>query len=268
MNKMSLSQLKEKPHWSQSSINCWLQCSLKYFFRYIAKIESETTSSNLVFGSAIHRALDMMADRKMKGQSAKQNEIRDFYSLEWNNQLACAKKIDLESKEEQDALHDKGLEMIDVYLKEWKDKNIIGHAEAFSIEMHGLSKPVIGEYDLLVEDGTGNVTIVDWKTAARKWDEEKPHKDNQATLYCLAWKQDKGKAPKFRFDVLTKTKVPSVQMLNTERKEDDFNRLTKVFQQVERGINAGVFIPCESFMCSSCEYAKACESWGKCKKAA
>lgn len=265
--KKTLNELRKNDHYSFSNFSTYLQCSLKWWCRYSAKIEPEATSSNLLFGSAIHRTLDMIAARRMLGQSVNDEEIRDFYSREWQNQIYCSKQLDIDQSE-QTALHDKGIEMIECYLREWKDKKVIGHAEAFSIEMPGLSKPVIGEYDLLVEDGKGNVTIVDWKTSARKWDDEKPHKDHQATLYCLAWKEEKGKAPKFRFDVLTKTKVSAVQMLETSRSEDHFNRLIKVFQQVERGIQAGVFLPSESFMCSCCEYAKACGSWGKCQKAA
>lgn len=266
--KITLTQLRQEPHYSYSAISTYLQCSLKYFFRYVEKIESELTSKNLVFGSAIHSCLNMIASKRMANQAVPSEAIKEFYEREFDNQLCCGKNIDFKSPEEASELKSKGLEMIETYVNQWADKKIIGHDQAFALEIPELSKPIIGAYDLVIEE-KGNTTIVDWKTAARKWPEDKADKDGQATLYCHAFKNTTGKTAKFRFDVITKTKIPSVQIMQTSRTDADINRLISVFQSVERGINAGVFYPNDtSFFCSACEYAKACGSWGKCQKAA
>lgn len=265
----TLQELRKEPHYSYSAISTYLQCSLKYFFRYIEKIESELTSKNLVFGSAIHSTLNMLASKRMTNQSIPSEEIKNYYELEFENQRCCGKNIDFESPEEANELKNKGLEMIQAYLAQWADKKIVGHDQAFSLEIPGMSKPVIGAYDLVIEE-KGNTTIVDWKTAAKKWADDKADKDGQATLYCHAFRNTTGKTAKFRFDVITKTKIPQVQILPTSRTDADSNRLLSVFQSVEKGIRAGVFYPNDtSFFCSGCEFASACESWGKkCQKAA
>ena len=264
----TLQELRKEPHYSYSAISTYLQCSLKYFFRYIEKIESELTSKNLVFGSAIHSTLNMIASKRMTNQPIPNEEIKDYYELEFENQRCCGKNIDFESPQEANELKSKGLEMIQAYLAQWTDKKIVGHDQAFSLEIPGMSKPVIGAYDLVIEE-KGNTTIVDWKTAARKWADDKADKDGQATLYCHSYKEMTGKTARFRFDVITKTKIPQVQILPTSRNAAAINRLISVFQSVEKGIRAGVFYPNDtSFLCGGCEYADACGSWGKCKKAA
>ena len=265
----TLQELRKKPHHSYSSLSSYLSCSLKYFFRYILKLEAEHTSKNLLLGVAYHRTLDFIAGRRMENQGVEDSEIKELFLREWSNQVACSKNIDWEFPEEADYLRDKGLQMVETYVEQWERKTILSHAQAFSIEIPGMKLPVIGEFDLVEEDENGNAVIVDWKTAGKKWAEEKAAKDGQATLYCHAHKRLTGDEANFRFDVVTKAKEPAVQILRAVRTDEDSDRLIKVFQAVERGINAGVFIPNESsFFCGSCEFKNACENWGHCVKAA
>jgi len=53
-------------------------------------------------------------------------------------------------------------------------------AESLSVDVPGLSKPLIGEFDLVVVDG-GDDTIVDWKTTSRKRPTGKADRNLQAT---------------------------------------------------------------------------------------
>ena len=43
--------------------------------------------------------------------------------------------------------------------------------------------------------------------------------------------------------------------------QDDIDRFLRLAEQVERGINAGVFYPNENYICGICGYADACEHW-------
>ena len=63
---MRIDKLKEMPHWSYSSLNCFLTCPLKYKFRYIDNAEPERTGSCFPFGRAFHAALSERAKRKGK----------------------------------------------------------------------------------------------------------------------------------------------------------------------------------------------------------
>ena len=50
---------------SASRLNCWLQCRLKFFFRYVLKLSKPKTAA-LHFGSVVHLVLQHwnMSDRK------------------------------------------------------------------------------------------------------------------------------------------------------------------------------------------------------------
>jgi CRISPR/Cas system-associated exonuclease Cas4 (RecB family) len=65
-----------------------------------------------------------------------------------------------------------------------------------------------------------------------------------------------------RFDVLLKLKKePRLDIYYTTRTAADRKRLAKLISQVLKGIEAGVFFPNPSWMCSDCQYAEACVKW-------
>ena len=126
-------------------------------------------------------------------------------------------------------------------------------------------KPLIGEYDLMIEDAEG-VVIVDWKTAARRWPEGKADSDLQPTCYLYAHAHSDPVPARFRFDVVTKTAMPAVLHLETNREEDRFRRLEALVEVVERLVQAQLFLPSEqSFACGDCPYAEACAAWHRCR---
>ncbi len=136
--------------------------------------------------------------------------------------------------------------------------------------MPGLSKPVIGELDMVISEQTpfddendkGSDTIVDFKTAARMWSDDRPAKDLQATVFSYAFEKTHGRRPSFRFDVVTKAKTPTVKHLHTSRDDDHYQRLEKLFLMADKGIQAGIFLPNEgSFACSDCPFADHCAGW-------
>ena len=57
-----LDKYRQRPHWSFSSLNLFLtMCTLQWAFRYVYKEESEHMPINLIFGTAFHRAAELMA---------------------------------------------------------------------------------------------------------------------------------------------------------------------------------------------------------------
>ena len=137
--------------------------------------------------------------------------------------------------------------------------------EAFSVEVPGLSKPLIGEFDLVVNDG-GDETICDWKTASMKWPTGKADRDLQATVFTYAYLRKHGVNPLFRFDVFTKAKTPAHHQFYTLRTNDDFDRFVHLANRIEVAVNTGVFVPVESCMnCSECPYSERCKR--ECRKA-
>ena len=155
----------------------------------------------------------------------------------------------------------RGYDMLDVALAEWPDDYMVKSvAEAFSVDVPGLSKPLVGEFDLVTVDG-GDDTICDWKTASMKWPNGKADRDLQATTFCYAYQKKHGVNPLFRFDVFTKAKTPAHHQFYTLRSHDDFERFVFLAGQIEKAVNNGLFVPIESCMnCSECAYSERCKA--------
>ena len=107
--------------------------------------------------------------------------------------------------------------------------------------------PIIGYIDAILEDGTP----VDFKTAARKWSQDKADSDLQATFY-IAGMHKLGLVSiedfpiKFEYHIFTKTKNPDVQVLETWRTAEDVLGLFGLVGVVWDAIQRDVFVPIRS----------------------
>ena len=55
---MILSELRQQPHLSASSIGEYVECSLQYRFGRLDRLPIEFKSDALIFGTCIHRVLE------------------------------------------------------------------------------------------------------------------------------------------------------------------------------------------------------------------
>jgi CRISPR/Cas system-associated exonuclease Cas4 (RecB family) len=265
-HKTTVAELRLRPHYSHSALSLYTACSLAFFFRYIAKIPSEHTSKTLLFGVAYHRTLDRLASTQMDDRTFTISDAKEIFRGEWAASVASAINPDFESNDEPTMMLRQGQAMLEAYLPSWRGMKILSHAQAFIMSISDasgtrVSLPIIGEYDLVIEQD-GHPVIVDFKTSAKKWSEDKPSHDHQATLYCYSYSKLNGTVPKFRFDVVTKTKTPGVHLLETVRNGNDFQRLAKLHVAIDRAIQNKVLLPNEGcMMCANCEYSHACKCW-------
>ena len=57
-----------------------------------------------------------------------------------------------------------------VALENWQDDYTVKSvAESFSVTIPSVERPLIGEFDLVVEEGGKEPCIVDWKTSSSRW---------------------------------------------------------------------------------------------------
>ena len=254
---MSIHELKDKPHWSYSALQCYLTCPMKYKFRYVDNATVERTCSALPFGRAFHAAL---TERARVGMDMSEAEVKEVFAELFKVETEAAENLRYKANETYDSLRQTGFDMLAVTLENWLDDySVESVAESFLVTVPGLSRPLIGEFDCVVSDGSES-TIVDWKTAGSKWPQGKADRDLQASAFCYAFKQVHGKNPVFRFDVITKTKQPSVNSHYTLRTEDELDRFVFVAKRIERAVNAELFYPNENIInCAECPYADRCK---------
>jgi hypothetical protein len=268
-----LTELRERPHWSCSSLNTFLNvCSLQWAFRYIYRMESERTSLALLFGSAFHASADWLARRRMEGQLPKDGEVADCFAEAFGQEIRLADNPVPEGDDDIDSLCRKGRAMSEILCAEWEGKErVLSVGRSFCVELldgDGMPvshKPLIGEYDCIVQGKDGTETILDWKTSARKWPADKADRELQPTAYLYARSQETGRCVEdigFRFDVLTKTATPTYGTYGTTRDTGDTTRMLELVRIVQRAIDAEVFLPnTQGFFCGGCAYAGTCREW-------
>ena len=254
---MSIHELKETPHWSYSALQCYLTCPMKYKLRYVDNAPVERTCSALPFGRAFHAVL---SERARKGPEFKLEDAEQDFSVYFKGETEVSENLCFKPNETYDSLLKTGFDMLKTALENWQDDySVESVAESFSVTVPGLSRPLIGEFDCVVQDGSDHC-IVDWKTASSKWAAGKADRDLQASAFSYAFKQIHGISPVFRFDVITKTKVPSVNSHYTLRTQDELDRFEFIAGRIEKAVDAGLFYPNENVInCAECPYANRCK---------
>ena len=255
----NIESLKERPHWSYSAFSTYLTCPMKYYFRYVAQAEVERTSACLPFGRAFHAVL---SERALKGPSFTKEDALENFAVFFKGETEVSENLIYKPDETFDSCLQKGFDMLAVAFESWSDDYTVkAVAESFKVEVPGLHKPLIGEFDLVMADG-GDEAVCDWKTASSKWPASKADHDLQATAFCYAYKAIHGRSPLFRFDVYTKAKQPTLNQYYTVRTQDELDRFAYLASKIERSVEAGIFYPNESCMnCAECPYRERCKKW-------
>ena len=250
--------MRDVPHWSYSALQTYLTCPMRYYFRYIEHAEVERTSISIPFGRAFHLVL---SERAMKGTNYTIVDAKEDFAVYFKGETEVCENLTYKQDEDYWFWDKRGCDMLDVALADWPDDYTVKSvAEAFSVNVPGLSKPLVGEFDLVTVDG-GDDTICDWKTASTNWPKGKADRDLQATTFAYAYMKKYGVNPVFRFDVFTKAKTPAHHQFYTLRSNDDFDRFVYLAGQIEKAVNNGLFVPIESSInCAECAYSIRCKA--------
>lgn len=263
---MNIMDLKKSPHLSASAINDYIDCGLLYKLGRIDRVPIETVSHALVFGTVIHKVLDEFHQEKLIGNTLTLKEIHQGFEKHWRREAEGRADIQYAEGKSFEILLMEGKELLTTYYQKFPkdDFRIVAIEEPFSFTLPGLSVPVIGVFDLVEEDESETLIVVDWKTSSRAYSADEVDKNLQLTLYQLAVKQNgySDREILLRFDCLIKTKTPKFEQYYTTRSEVDERRLAKKILQVWDGISKGVFVPNDGhWKCKGCAYKKACDEW-------
>lgn len=267
-----LKSYKEEPHISYSQISTYKMCPLQYRFRYVDSLKPEFTPAALPFGTSIHEALAFFYRglRDNKTQYSREGLI-DIFETDWNLQNECNENIKFDNGDTPESLKKKGIDMLKTFYESVHPGEIIAVEVEFSLKHDNnnghtkpLPLPIVGTIDL-VERTSEGVIVVDHKTAARKYSDNKVEDDLQLTIYTCALSRSKlanGDKEFFgRFDVLTKTKTPELVSYYTSRNENDFRRLMKLVREICYTIEQGCFFPNPGWQCAGCSFQSACKDW-------
>ena len=259
-------QLTGRDYVSFSAINTYASCPLRYFFKYVQGLPEHTVSSTLVFGGAIHSALELHFNELMAGGPAPSHEelLVEFWAA-WRDRnedvsIKLAKGEDAKSVGE---LASRVLKAFQAGNVAKPGGRILGVEEELRGGIVSGVPEVLVRIDLIVE--TGNALVVtDFKTARSRWsDGQAQHQAEQLLLYSeLARQLAPGKELRLEYAVVTKAKFPTFERHPVQIDRQRIARTKQVVRRVWQAIEAGHFYPAPSpLSCPSCPYREPCRDW-------
>jgi putative RecB family exonuclease len=232
-------------HLSATQMNLYLQCGLKYRFQYIDQLPKPFKASGLALGSAVHSALAWLHKEIMRGREVSLEKLFRTFEADWFSQ-SLDSEIRYRDGEHEAKVVIKGKEILGLYLhspigepKGVEVPFLVPLSHPFNGET--LDLPLEGFIDLIEKDGT----VVEFKTSSRTLDPS------------LIGKSPKG----LRLVDFVKLRSPKIEVFETNKTREDYERLFLTAREILKGIRSGVFVPRPSFFCKDCDYAIPCKEW-------
>ena len=255
---------------SISQVKCYLRCPRQFELKYIRGTPPAFVPVPLAFGSAFHAALAAFyGEVKASGAPLKRDLVLDVFRAEWSRALEgpVRLQVDEEDNTSTDTMVDKGVSMLHTFAEHAEahlDGVVVESVEkSFSVAIHDpdtgevMEEQLVGTMDLVVLDHDRR-TVVEHKSSSKKYSADQLKFDIQPTGYKLAARQAGMGEVGLRFQIVTKTKVPAVQIADITRDAQDEDDFLRTAGGVLRAIDAGVSYPIRGWACRGCPYSAAC----------
>ena len=262
------SQLAEsltgRPYLSWSAINTYLRCPLKYQFHYLDDLPEEFVSANLIFGSAIHSALEAyFRERLASDRSLSVDALLAVYYATWSE--ADLHGIQFGKSEDLASLGSLADRMLQAFVGSDLSRpsgSIIGIEEELQAPVLSDCPDLLARLDLAVETDDALV-VTDFKTARSRWSAGDVNAaEGQLVLYHELIQQLTDKPIRLQFAVITKTKQPDIDLQPVTPDPLRIERIRQLIRRVWVGIQSGNFYPVPNAMnCPSCGYRDRCARW-------
>jgi putative RecB family exonuclease len=263
---MLLSELRQMPHLSASSIGDYVECGMLYKFGRIDRLPMEYKSDALEFGSVIHLVLGEYYEAKMVGDRMLLKDIHRSFEEHWQRVAEGREDIKYTKGKDFETLLMEGKDLLTAWYMKLPEDNftVLAIEHTFKFHIPGVEIPIIGAMDLIEEDEAGTIIITDFKTSSRAFSVEEVDKNFQLLIYQMAAKAS-GYADReiiLKFDALIKTKKPKFEQYFTVRSEIDEIRAIKKIQIVWSAIQSEIYLPNDlGWRCNYCAYKIACDEW-------
>ena len=257
----------ERDYISYSAITTYQQCPLRYRFRYVDGLPETVVSSSLIFGGAIHSALEFHFNELLIGNDPpSQDQLLDVFQDAWRGRAADYQDIRFGKGEDHNSLSSLADRMLTAFRSTpaaQSDDTVIGIEEELRGDLIPGVPDLLARIDLITTTDDALV-ITDFKTARSRWSQDQADNSaDQLLLYSeLARRMMPDRDVRLRFLVLTKAKAPAIESFNVEASRRRSHRTTKAVEHTWRAIEAGHFYPAPRPMnCPSCPFRSACNAW-------
>ncbi len=233
---------------SRAQIDDYYTCPQKFYYAHIVKIPL-LENHYLMYGTAIHAALDHYFQRKIAGQKPDYKQLISDFKRTFRN-------VGFITREHEDRRYKTGLETLSRFYNQDQKEPVIPAAVEERFEFSENKIKVNGRYDLIVDKGK-DASIIDFKTSKVKdqKDADRRVKDStQMKIYALAWYEKFGFIPKsilyfIEYDLRGEVVYKPKQLEKTK----------EMILEVGKGIKSGKLkaTPAQR-QCSLCPYSDIC----------
>jgi CRISPR/Cas system-associated exonuclease Cas4 (RecB family) len=257
-----------RPYLSHSQLYLFRACPRKFSYQYVEGVRPDFVPSSLLFGGSIHAALELYFRAKLEGLGVTLEAMLSAYHDEWRKRPVTSGApvpVRFNKKETADTLHQLASRMLTAFLASPLANpkgTILGIEETLTVTLDASFPDVLTKVDLLTHT-EGWLHCIDFKTSRTSWTEQKAKESgDQLVLYGQTLAQMSGSMGlpiKLNFAVLTKHKVPRVQILPVAADEQRVDVMRDGIAQVWAAIQSGNFYPSPSPQnCATCPFRSRC----------
>jgi len=236
---------------SPYQIDDYLSCPKKFYYIHVLKIPI-LEYHPVIYGSAIHKAIEEYFKSKTEGKKFSQQELIEAFQQAWRSEGFITRA----HEERRFEAGKKAL--LDFYQKQEKEKKFPVEVEKkFLVNLPELDLKISGRFDALYQE-KNFVEIRDFKTSeVREKDQadKRAKESNQLSLYALAYFNLEGRLP----DKLSLYFVENGLLGESQRSLEDLEKLEEKIKQVVEGIKENNFAADPDYrQCELCAYTNIC----------
>ncbi len=238
-------------------IDDYLSCPKKFEYIHILRVPIMTHHS-VVYGSAIHKAIESYFVAKKAGKKVSLDDLIEVFSANWRSEGFI-------TREHEDKRFRQGKKSLaEFFAREEAGNQLPEEVEAkFEIPLQDLDVKIRGRFDAIyVKCKTENVKceqteIRDFKTSEVENQEQADKKakaNRQLSVYALAKQTETGVIPEVSLYFVDSGLVGKIQ-----KKEKDLDKVREEVERVVGGIKSENFKASPGFgECSRCAYREIC----------
>jgi CRISPR/Cas system-associated exonuclease Cas4 (RecB family) len=261
-------QITGRAYVSYSQLSLMRSCPRKFAFQYVEKAQPEFQPCSLIFGGAIHSALEFYFRAKLEGLGVTHEALVSAFHDAWKRQreqggngvpVRFNKGADIDSVH---AMADRMLRAFQTTALASPKGKILGIEEQLQVVLHPDLPDLLAKVDLVTQTD-GALHVIDFKTSRSRWSQTKALESaEQPQLYAATvarMARVLGVPVKLHFAVITKAKKPIVQILPVPTNANTLTVLKETAVQTWAAIKTGNFYPNPSPMtCTTCPFKSRC----------
>jgi len=250
--------------WSQ--VNSFRSCPRAFAFKYVEDAPPAFVSSNLLFGGAMHSALQAWFEHRFEGTAVTVDDLVQAYRDAWHERLEEQDDVPVRygKGETADRLVQKAKDMLEAFVASPLAEpagDLIAVEEKLSGSIADDLPDLLAIVDLIWADDAG-LHVLDFKTSRSKWSDVKvAEARDQVRLYSRLASSivEAGVDIHLHFGVLVKTKTPTVQKLDVPVAAETEDSIADVIRPVWRAMTLGVdYGNPSATACSGCPFRGRC----------